>query len=411
MSTTLRRAVSLLLFVVIPAAAAIAPLLVIPAITSRFGAAGWGSVAVGLSVGVAASVVGELGWSIVGPQRIARDAGLRRETFDHALASRLVAVLLVAPVAVLTTSLVVEAHKSAALVLTLGVLAGSLSPSWFFTGLGRPLAILACETVPRVLFAVASAAIILLGGPLEAYGAGMILAALVTAILAARHPDVRLLPSRKALRAVPATMRAQAVLLLGRGLTTIYKSLPVVLVGIVSPGSVAAFAAVDRPLRMALTVLTAVPNRLQSWLGTSDARTAAKRSRVSLALNAGLGVVSGLAFALGMPFVAVHLFSGVVGVGTGLALLGGLLIAVICLSRGCGLSLVAAGRADDTTAAAAASAVVAVVAVPLGALSAGTEGAVIGLVLAEVAGILLQLPALHRFLGAGRPSLIAEMVR
>lgn len=391
-----RQVTSLALFVVIPGAASVAPLLVIPAITAHFGAAGWASVAVGLSIGVAASVIADLGWGIVGPQRIARDPARRRVTFDLALASRLAAVGCLAPVVAAATLALVQDHAAAAVLLSLGVLAGSLSPSWFFTGLGRPGAILVCETLPRVVCSLLSAVVISLGGPLEVYGVGMILAALICAVAASRHPDVRLLPSRAAVRAIPETLRAQGVLLAGRGVTTIYKSLPVVLIGLVNPGAVAVFAALDRPLRMALTVLTAVPNRLQSWIGVDDRSVAARRSRRSLAANALLGVISGGAFALGMPVVARYLFSGVVAVEGAVAVLGGLLIAVICASRGVGLSLVAADRADDTTRASIAAAVVAILSIPLGAHLGGVEGAVAGLIAAEVVGIAVQVPYLVR---------------
>jgi hypothetical protein len=341
-------------------------------------------------------VIAELGWSIVGPQRIARDPEGRRSTFDLALASRLAAVACLAPIAATATFLLVDEHRLAAVLLSIGVLAGSLSPSWFFTGLGRPGAILACETLPRIVCSLGSALAISLGGPLEVYGSGMILAALICAGAASRHPDARLVPSRAALRAIPATLRSQGVLLAGRGATTIYKSLPVVLIGIVNPSAVAVFAALDRPLRMALAVLTAVPNRLQSWIGVADRAVALRRSRRSLLANAALGVVSGALFALGMPLVARYLFSGVVEVEGPLAVLGGLLIAVICASRGVGLSLVAADRADDTTRAAFAAAAVAIPSIPVGAFLAGVEGAVIGLVLAEVVGIVAQLPYLAR---------------
>lgn len=384
------------LFLVVPAASAAAPLAVIPAVTSRFGADGWSSVAVALAVGVAASVVAELGWSIVGPQRIAQNPGSRGSIYEAALASRLVAVLLAAPVAAILGFVLVDDHRLASAFLAVGVVLGALSPSWFFTGLGRPLLILACETAPRILAALIAALVIVAGGPLEAYGLGMIIAAVVCWLLAAKLGHLPLWPSAAAFRAVPATLRDQAVLVAGRGITTVYKSLPVVLVGFVSPGAVAVFAALDRPLRMGLQVLTAIPNRLQSWIGTPDRRLSARRSRISLLINGGLGVVAGAVFALAMPTVATVLFTGTIAVDAGLSLLGGVLIAVICASRGLGLSLVAASRANHTSAAALVSALVAVVGVPLGVNLAGVAGAVIGLIAAEAAGALVQIPFLLR---------------
>ena len=52
----------LLLHFLVPAVSAAAPLAVIPAVTSRFGASGWSAVAVGMSVGIApgAAIVGSV---------------------------------------------------------------------------------------------------------------------------------------------------------------------------------------------------------------------------------------------------------------------------------------------------------------------------------------------------------------
>lgn len=382
------------LFLIVPAASAAAPLAVIPAVTSRFGAEGWSSVAVALAVGVAASVVAELGWSIVGPQRIARNPASRGSIYEAALASRLVAVLVAGPVAAVLGFVLVDDHRVSAALLALGVVLGALSPSWFFTGLGRPLLILVCETAPRILAALLSALIIVSGGPLPVYGLGMIVAAVACWLLAARFGRLPLWPSTVAFRAVPATLRDQAVLVGGRGVTTVYKSLPVVLVGFVSPGAVATFAALDRPLRMGLQVLTAIPNRLQAWIGTPDRHLSARRGRISILINVGLGIVSGAVFAVAMPTVATVLFTGTIAVDATISLLGGILIAVICASRGLGLSLVAASRANHTSAAALVSAAVALGGVPLGVTLGGVAGAVVGLIAAEAAGALVQIPFL-----------------
>ena len=388
----------LALHLLVPALSAAAPLAVIPAVTSTHGASGWAAVAVGLSVGVATAVVAELGWGIVGPQRVARGTRPPADLFAAAAASKLVATAILLPVAAAVTLVVVDEHRAAAALVSVGVALGALSPTWYFIGLGRPLLVLLAETVPRVLVSLVSAVAIAAGAPLEVYGAGMVLAAVVTFGVSPRLGGARP-PGARDFRAVPAVVRSQLVLVVGRGVATTYKSLPVALLGVVSPGSVAGFAAVDRPLRMGLQVVSAIPDRLQTWVGVPSAELAHRRSLVSLGMNAGLGLVVGVGFATTMPSVAAVLFTGTVPVPPGLAVAGGVLIAVVCASRGAGLALVSAGRHAQTTTASIGSAVVGVPGVLVLGVHLGALGAVSALVLAETVGLVVQLVVLAR---AGR---------
>jgi O-antigen/teichoic acid export membrane protein len=385
----------LALHLLVPALSAAAPLAVIPAVTSIYGASGWAAVAVGLSVGVATAVVAELGWGIVGPQRVARGIRPPGYLFATAAASKLVATAILLPVATAVTLAVVDEHRPAAALVSVGVALGALSPTWYFIGLGRPLLVLLAETVPRVLVSLASAVAIAAGAPLEVYGAGMVLAAVVTFGVAPRLGGARL-PGAGDFRAVPAVVRSRLVLVVGRGVTTTYKSLAVALLGTVSPGSVAGFAAVDRPLRMGLQVVSAIPDRLQTWVGVPSAELAHRRSLISLGLNAALGLVVGIVFAVSMPAVAVVLFTGAVPVSPDLAVAGGVLIAVICASRGAGLALVSSGRHAHTTTSSIGSAVVGVPGILVLGAHHGALGAVWALVLAETVGLVVQLVVLAR---------------
>ncbi|ROS47973.1 hypothetical protein [Frigoribacterium sp. PhB24] len=385
----------LALHLLVPALAAAAPLAVIPAVTSTQGASGWSAVAVGLSVGVATSVVAELGWGIVGPQRVARGTRPPGDLFATALASKIVATAVLLPVAAVVTAVVADEHRPAAVLVSVGVALGALSPTWYFIGLGRPLLVLVAETGPRVVVSVASAVAIRAGAPLEVYGAGMVLAAAVTFVVAPRLGGARL-PATGDFRAVGAVVSSQLVLVLGRGVATTYKSLPVAVLGTVSPGSVAAFAAVDRPLRMGLQVVSAIPDRLQTWVGVPSAELARRRSTISLSLNVGLGLVVGLGFATCMPAVADVLFTGAVPVSPDLAVTGGLLVGVICASRGAGLALVSAERHAHTTTASICSALVGVPGTLVLGARLGALGALSALVVAEAVGLVVQLVVLVR---------------
>ena len=381
---------TLLLYGASPVVAALAPLAVVPAVTGRYGAAGWAACAVALSIGAATAVVAELGWVVVGPQRVSRDPGRYVDVHHEALASRLAALAVLAPVAVVAVALLVDEHRAAAILLTVGVAAGSLSPTWLFVGLGRPLLTLVCEALPRVVFAVGAAGVIALGGPLEAYGAATIAATIATAIATSRAVAVVAWPRRDRLAAVPSIVRAQLVVTAGRGVTALYKSLPAALLQSVAPGSVASFGAVDRLTRSGLAVAAVLPQRLQVWVGVPDATRAVRRTAVSLLLNTALGVLAAGVVLVGLPPVVDVLFTGVVEAEPASIRAAAALVLLTCVSRGLGLALVTLGRVRRTTTAALAAALVGVPGVLCGGALGGASGALAALAAAEAVGAVTQ---------------------
>lgn len=390
MTRLLGQVTTLLLYGASPLVAALAPFAVVPAVTSRYGADGWAACAVALSVGAGAAVVAELGWVVVGPQRVARDPARCAEVHHDALASRLVALVVVAPIAAVAVALLVDEHRAAAVLLTLGIAAGALSPTWLFVGLGRPGLTLLCEAVPRVVLALAAAAVITVGGPLEAYGLASLTAAAVTLVAAGRAVGVRITPTGERLLAVPSIVRGQLVVTTGRAVTALYKTLPAALLQSVAPGSVAAFGAIDRLARAGLGVVAIVPQRLQVWVGTPDADLAVRRTVASLAVNAALALASAVAVLVALPPAVEVLFTGVVEVERGAVAVAALLVALTCLSRAFGLALVTLGVVRVTTVAAIAAAAIGVTGVLWGGAAGGATGALLGVAAAEAVAVGVQ---------------------
>lgn len=256
MKEKLRKIFSVGPFFLIPALNAISPLIVIPALTYTYGAAGWASVAIAQSVGMAAASIAELGWGVLGPQRIARsDVSSRREIYMAALASKIAAVVILAPLAALISFNLVADYKIAATVLTAAISAGALSTSWYFVGCNRPFSIIWAESIPRLGLLSAAGWAIYLGAPLEVYGISLMLAVLLSLAMSSRLAGHPLCPRFLDLKRGSIEVKKQISITLGRSISVIYTSLPVTLVSLVSPQSVAAFAAVERLMRMALSVL------------------------------------------------------------------------------------------------------------------------------------------------------------
>ena len=398
MKRRFRQLSTLALYFAIPAFGAATPFVVFPALTSTYGPSGLTAIAVGQSLGASAAIIAELGWSVLGPQVIARSNIERRnDLFQSAFATRLLALAVVAPIAVYASYLIASEHKTAAAFIALAFSLSALSPSWFLIGCNKPLLILAVEVSPRFILSLACALLIRNGQPLEVYGLAILIAALSTWLLTAWRIKQRPMPRWRSFHDGIAIMRTHLPLTLGRMVSVLYTSLPVTLVAIVAPTAVATFVGVDRLIRMAATMLGGVPSRLQSWIGADSARTGSPRSRYSLIINALLGLASSVGFVILAPYVADIVFSGVVNVSVPLAAVGGLVIFAICTSRGFGLSLVAENRGNWIAAANIGAASVGVPAVLILAHFWGGVGGLLGTLAAECVGILIQCFAL--FLG------------
>lgn len=398
----MRRLLRFSAFLLIPALSAITPLIAIPAVTATAGAGGWEAYALGLSIGSAACTFVELGWPLTGPQRVAAEiAGDRWATLVSSLRTRLLALAVLAPltvaVAVLLAGSTGTEQVPTAALMALASATGGLSGNWYFIGVGRPLRILTSDTLPRVILVTAASLAVMAGAPLEMIPAGYLIAVTVSPIgslALARHERVS--AARFSLADDLRTIRRQFAALGGRSIAALYIALPVTLVGIFAPAALATFAAAERLMRMTLTLLLAVPNVLQNWLGS--ARTPAeRRHRVirSIVLNGAVGLVSGVAFTVLTPWVSPVLFSGTVQVGWQLAALAGVVITLVCVSRATGpLALVRYERVPAIAISAAVAAVVGLPAICLLAAAAGAAGAMVGEILAESAAIGVQVGAL-----------------
>jgi O-antigen/teichoic acid export membrane protein len=392
---------TLALYIAIPALSAVTPLIVLPALTSSYGAAGLAAISIGTSLGASAAVIAELGWSVLGPQVVARaGASERRRLYQSAFATRLTALVIIGPLASAIAYALSPQFKFASASIALALSLSAMSPSWFLIGVNRPLVILSAEALPRVIFSAAAAAGLIAGAPLEWYGYAVGLAAIATWLLTAAISKQAFWPSLQDFREGRAVITRQFPLTLGRIVSVLYTSLPVTIVAIVAPGATASFAAIDRLMRMASALLGAIPTRLQSWVG-SDRSTDHRRSRQALLMNVLLGLVSGIAFAILAPTVARFVFSGVVDLGFDLTSLAGTVLFAICASRGFGLSLVAEGKANWIAAANIGAAVVGVASIYLLAGKWGTDGALIGELAAEIVGLSIQAMILfvgHRWI-------------
>jgi len=387
------------LFIAIPIVGVVTPFLALPALTSAYGGTGWAAIAIGQSIGMAGATIVELGWALNGPQRVARAVGNRRKYFALALRTKIVVFPLVAVVALIVAMLISPAYQVAAGIQAAALTATGLMATWYFVGIGQPGVILLAESLPRLIGAVAGAIATLLGAPIWVFPivsfAFPVLVGLpaMTWMAGVRVHDLFAVRRVEVVRA----LAYQRVAMSGRLVSSLYISMPTALVGVVSPSNVAVFSAAERLMRMGLTVLASVPNALQGWVGRHTAKD--MRMRVAMravAINSGMGLFAGIAYALIAPPFSQWIFSGVATIPVELAMIAGALVLVVCVSRATGgIALVAARKVKWITASATIGAAVGVPAILSFAAAWGAVGGMLGALVAELAVLATQLIALY----------------
>lgn len=389
--TRYRHLREMVLYLMIPAAGMFSPLLVIPAITSRFGSAGWTGMALAQSLGGSIGIAMEMGWGISGPQLVAglNEKG-RLEQYRLSITSRGLMMPLAVAAAATATALLVHEYVVPAAILAGAAATSAMTPAWYFLGIGQPLAILWSESVPKVLIASVSAAVIWLGGPYVTYSLLMCLTLPIALIVGGNLAGPDSWPKRSDWLAAPGVIRQQLVMGSGRAIQVIYSGLPVTFVQIAAPEATAVFAATERLTRMTLSVLFALPARLQNWIGSAEPAQRTHRIRVSVRLCAAMGLTAGVAYALLAPTVSRVIFTGAADLPYSVAAASGVLLGLLCVSVGLGLAMVATGQSNAITIAVIPSAIIAIGTIGVMAAWGGPVGAVLAEIAAEAAGTAMQ---------------------
>lgn len=394
----------MLLFLIVPALGIVSPLIALPALTAAHGADAWASIAVGLSLGSGGAVIAELGWGLTGPQRVARTTPLRaRYYFALSLVTKLFSVAPIMLVSGVLVFVLFPLNSSLAVLAAVSGTANGLNQNWFFIGRGSPGMILYFDTIPRVGFVVISAVLMALGLPPELYViVGLLTPSLLSPVLAAFFLGIRPADlSRWRCRRLFRIMRFQIPAVSGRMASALYIALPSALVGLVSPVSVGTFAAVERVTRMFLSLLAAIPNYLQKFVGeVSTLKLKVSRTYKSLLICTLVGAVSGIFFAFILPFVSQIIFAGTVRVTPGQVWLASGVVFIVCVSRATGnIGLVTVRRIRSITRSAMLGAVLGLPSIVMLGIAWGATGALLGMLAAEIAVLTYQLFAFWRAVG------------
>lgn len=381
-------------FTLLPAIAAVSPLLVLPFLARVAGPGGWASAIAGEAVGTFAAIAIGYGWSAIGPAliSIARDDAHRAELYRESLVIRIAIAVLALPVMGIACWLIASPGSQWLSVLmgTQGALI-ALSFTWYSAGVGDPRAIVVYDAVPRLFAAAASALLIANFGFVELYPLAGIAVTLVgtfffTARILRRNPG----PWPRA-RDLPRLFRSGAPVALNDAALGAYSSIPAPLVNVTSPVIPAAgFASADKMLKLGQFLPLTLANALQAWIAEASGAARGRRMRLAIASHAGFGLLGCAVLTLAGPWVSALLFGAEAAAGIDVLLAMGIVFAFFSLRTSLSRHvLFAAGQATTVMRATLWSSAIGVPVMVALALIFGPVGAAAGYAFTEVAATVL----------------------
>lgn len=383
---------------------AIASLVAIPAMVTASGAAAWGAIAAGQSIGGVAAVVIAYGWGLSGPAVIARaDTAGRLKEYVESVACKLVLCVPIGGAAFAIAWLIGGDYASFAGIGALSMASVGLTANWYFVGRSQPYLLLLLETMPRVVGTCVG--ILLMNAGSSAWVGvqcqlfGMLGAFLASSVWILRPWHAQALRSIRR-RPVLGVLVSQRNGVTSTVVGSLYSSTPIIIVSVVAPGALPVYAVVDKVQRQVIVALTPFVTVLQGWVPRATGRGLDRRVMQGLlAAVAGAVAVAGLMFAVA-PELVNWLGGGQVHPTTAtfalMAVITGVSLIESVTSKAC---LAALTKLDVVARATAFATVVGLPLVAVGAGFWGAQGALTGMLTGLVLRLVLELVGVRRAMG------------
>ncbi|TFC30332.1 hypothetical protein E3O53_02680 [Cryobacterium sp. TMT2-18-3] len=380
---------------------AVVSLAVIPSMVMASGAAAWGMIAAGQSIGGVGAVIVAYGWGLSGPASVARaDANMRLTAYAESVICKL---LIIVPVGLLVFLVAWGVGRDYAIFAGVGALSTAtvgLTANWWFVGLMQPYRLLVFETVPRVL-GTGIGIFYMTHGSSALVGVLWQLIGMVTAFVAStiwilqpwRLRRLRSLPRRR----IGMVLSSQRLGVTSTVLSSLYTSTPIVIVSLIAPGAQPVYAVVEKVQRQVIVGLGPFVTILQGWVPKARRQDLVRRVRT--------GLVAAVVFAVALAGLMLAVAPELVRwLGGGqikpsfvtlilMALITGVSLIEAVVSKAC---LAALRRLDVVTRATAIGTLVGLPCVAIGAVSWGAEGALCGIFAGLSLRLLLELMGMRR---------------
>ena len=380
---------------------AVASLIAIPSMVHASGAAAWGAIAAGQSIGGVAAVVIAFGWGLSGPAMIARADPVERLTeYSESVLCKL---LLTVPVGAVAFAIAFVVGRDFALFAGVGALSMAsvgLTANWYFVGRSQPYLLLLMETVPRVLGTCVG--IVLMNSGSSALAGvtwqliGMQMAFVASSLWILKPWRAHLLAAvhrRPVLRVLAAQRNGVTSTVVG----SLYSSTPIVIVSLVAPAALPVYAVVDKVQRQVIVASTPFITVLQGWVPRAVGHGLDRRVRQSMfAATVASVAVSALMFAVAPELInwlgggQVHPSVVVLAL---MAVITGVSLVESVSSRAC---LAALSRLDVVARATAISSFIGLPLVAVGAKFFGAQGALLGILVGLLVRVALELVGMRK---------------
>lgn len=374
---------------------AIVSLLSIPAMISASGPGAWGMIAAGQSIGGVGAVVIAYGWGLSGPAVIAQaDPATRLREYVESVVAKF---WLFIPVGIAVFCIAFLVGRQFAIYAGIAAIAQAaigLLANWYFVGIAKPYALLALETVPRVLGTAISIVVMDLGSS-ALVGViwqliGVLAAFAVSSVWIIRPWDRAPLRAvqRRPLRTVLVSQRHGVTSTI---LSSVYSSAPIVIVALVAPAAQPVYAVVDKVQRQVIVALGPFVTVLQGWVPRAVGAALASRVRTALIFSSASALVLGALMALAAPLLVRWLGGNQIHPTLVTLILMAVLTAIAYLesvvSKAC---LAALRRINVVARSTAIGSAVGLPLVAIGAIFWGAPGAILGIVCGLTLRVILE---------------------
>jgi hypothetical protein len=199
--------------------------------------------------------------------------------------------------------------KGSAALMVVAMAVWGLTPDWILIARGQAFALILFTTVPRLAASGLSAGLL----SFEPYGWVFPLMQFAFGACAVLWA-LRLFGNGDQgwhLRDAAHHLRLHAGLNLARFASTVFTSLAVPIVALVSPSSVATYAAVDRLRSLGSSGVSPVTNAFQGWIYING-RPDARRQRTAALIVIATGIAGAFCMVAASPLISRYIFSNVV---------------------------------------------------------------------------------------------------
>ncbi len=385
----------------------LATLLSITLILSLHGPGEWSTFAVAQAAGLLLAVLVGFGWAVIGPATIAplTPADRTREYTVAVWVRVAIFVLLVGMTALLWACGLLTGVESY-LPVALAYASSGFSSLWFYVGTGQAWASFFRDALPRAAASVI-APLAALGGPPQLILGAVIFAGNATALIASwtfvRSSDTSRKPWLPTRIDVRSSVAKQWHGLVSGGISSVYMTLPTVVVGAMIPTAAGLFALGDKFVKLTSTAILPLTQVLQGWVPRGSAAERSARVRRALAVATIAGLAAGLVLAVFSPLAARILSSGQIALDWHLSVPMGVILMSTLVTQVAGTGCL--GAYQDYRAIAQSAALGAALGLPvllIGTRIFGAPGAMWSIVIAEVAVLGYQILALRKHLRMDR---------